>query len=79
MTIITSGGGSLAHLHVLYMRDGMPCPLYTLEVGCKSGLVCLEYERDGYRHYHPVTHLCDQMPECVQAEILRLFGTNPVV
>ncbi len=72
-------GGSLVYLDVL---DDDGKNLYTLEVGCSSGLVCLEntndYFCDGkkvdtYVHYTPVTHLCGEMPEIVQNAILALF------
>ena len=47
---------------------------YVLEVGRKSGLVCLEVwtNRTSVR-YVDVTHLCDQMPQDVQEAILSLF------
>lgn len=79
MKIRNYGGGSLVYIDVL---DDDGEHLYSLEIGRRSGLVCLKCDvdyryggvvADTYVHYTPVTHLCGEMPEMVQNAILSLF------
>lgn len=54
-------------------------PLYALEVGRLSGLVCLRTtDRYGAPYYHPINDVADKLPTVVQDAVLNLFD-GPVL